>query len=181
MVARRRRRAARFSRKKQNVEWSNNSIIAPVALTDATGIVELVPDGMSGGIIAADFVLKRIVGILSIFPQAASTVSGNVGFAIVRSVHGETGTPQTSVDPLSTDVDAGSQDILWQKQLLPNFGGQLTATALDFAIQIEIDIRGRPTLRKLDKRHGIQLVHAAEADNLLRFTMKLRILTALSR
>ncbi len=163
-----------------NVEWANNSFIAPVALTNAAQAIELVPDAMAGLVLAPDFLVKRIAGILSLGPQSAATASVVLGLAIIRSVHGADGAVETIVDPLSTDVDSGSQDILWQQQLQPDYGGALDATGLDFQMNISIDLRGRPTLRKLDKRHGIQLVHRAETSGRVQLTMRLRILGALS-
>lgn len=149
-------------------------------MTDATQQLELVPDAMVGLILAPDFLVKRIVGTISVAPQSASTSAAVYGFAIFRSVHNDVGARETDIDPLSTDVDSGSRDILWQKQERPNFGAQLTATALDLSVSIELDLRGRPTLRKLNKQNGIQLAHAASADDRLEFTIRLRILGALS-
>ncbi len=181
MAARRRRGRSSFRKKKQNVEWSNNSVVTPVAITAASQFIELVPDGMSGAVIAADFTLKRIVGSFSISPQSAATATSTMGLAIFRSLHNEGGTRLTDVSPLSTDADAGSQDILWQKQFQPEFGGPLDATGLDFAFDLQIDIKARGSLRKLDKRNGIFLVHRAETTARLQFTFKFRILTGLDR
>ncbi len=176
MAARKRRS---FRRKRQNVEWSNNSVVTPTLINVAETFVELVPDGMGGSVVAADFLLKRIVGSFTLTPQSAATASANIGLAIFRSVHAPDGSRSTSVDPLSTDVDVGSQDILWQKQFKPNFGAQLDATALDLAVNIELDLKGRPTLRKLDKRNGITLVFRADVTARLQISFRLRILSAL--
>ncbi len=156
------------------------SISAPVAMTAATQTIELVPDAMSGLTLAPDFLVKRIVGSFTIGPQAASTASSVVGLAIVRSTHSVAGAVETIVDPLGTDVDMGSKDILWQKQWQPNFGAPLDATALDLAMTIDIDLKSRTSLRRLDKRHGIQLVHRVDTDARLQLSFKLRVLGALA-
>jgi len=164
-----------------NVEWANASITTPVALTTSVNHTELVPDAMSGLILAPDFLVVRIVGSLMFRPQAASTGSSQVGMAIYRSLHDVVGTRLNTLDPLETDVDAGSQDILWQKQLQPNFGGPLDATGLDLAVNIELDLKTKGVLRKLDKQHGIQLAVRANVTARLEFTFKLRILSAIKR
>ncbi len=176
----RRRGRSSFRRKKQNVEWANNSVVTPVAVTAASQFVELVPDAMAGLVLAPDFLVKRIVGLLTVTPQSAATATSTLGLAIFRSLHNEAGTRLTDVNPLSTDIDAGSQDILWQKQLQPDFGAALDATALDLAFNMELDLKAKGSLRKLDKRHGIFLVHRAETTARLQFTFKLRILSGLS-
>ncbi len=141
---------------------------------------ELVPDAMAGLTLAPDFLLKRIVGSFLFAPQSGATATTTVGLAIIRSVHGADGGIETIHDPLSTDVDAGSQDILWQDQFQPEYGGKLDATGLDFAFNVKIDLRAKASLRKLDKRHGIQLVHRAETAGRVQLSMRLRILGALS-
>ncbi len=180
MAARRRRGGRSSGRKKQNVEWANASIVAPVLMTTATVFAELVPDAMSGLTLAPDFLIKRIVGSFMIRPQSGSSGSSQIGLAIFRSVHDQNGSRQTSLDPLSTDVDSGSLDILWQKQFQPDFGGPLDATALDLAVNIEIDLKTRGSLRKLNKQHGLTLAHQANVASRLEITFRLRILSALS-
>ncbi len=176
-----RRRRGRFSgrRPKQNVEWANASIVTPITLTTTTSFSELVPDAMSGLTLAPDFLIKRIVGSFMFRPQAASTGSTQVGMLIFRSLHNASGTRLTIPSPLSTDVDSGSEDILWQKQFQPDFGGPLDATGLDLAVNIEIDLKSRGSLRKLDKRHGIFLAVVANVTARVEFTFRLRILSAL--
>ncbi len=179
MVARRRRRGG-FRKKKQNVEWANNSVVTPIALVASSAFVELVPDAMAGLVLAPDFLVKRLVGSFTITPQSAATATSTMGLAIFRSLHNASGTRLTDINPLSTDVDVGSEDILWQKQFQPEFGAALDATALDLAFDLQIDIKSRGSLRKLDKRHGIFLVHRAETAARLQFTFKLRILSGIS-
>ncbi len=179
MAARRRRRGVSRSRKKQNVEWANNSAVTPVVITAADQFIELVPDAMAGLVLAPDFLVKRIVGTLTFTPQSAATATTTIGMAIIRSTHSATGAVETAFNPLNTDVDVGSQDILWQEQFQPEYGGPLDATGLDLSFVMRIDLKGRPTLRKLDKRHGVQLIHRAETTARVEFTFKLRILGAL--
>ncbi len=180
MAARRRRRRGGSSRKKQNVEWANNSTVTPVAIADSNLFVELVPDAMAGLTLAPDFLVKRIVGTLNVSPQSAATATSTIAFAIFRGVHGAGGTLETSLNPLSADVDAGSQDILWQWQGQPDYGAALDATGLDLSFEIAIDLRAKASLRKLDKRHSIQLAFRAETTARVQFTHRLRILGALS-
>ncbi len=180
MAARRRRGRSSFRRKKQNVEWANNSAVTPVAITNANQFIELVPDAMAGLTLAPDFLVKRIVGTLTFTPQSAATATSTVGLAIFRSAHDATGARETDISPLDTDVDVGSTDILWQKQFQPVYGAKLDATGLDLAFELNIDLRAKGSLRKLDKRHGIQLVHRAETTARVQFTFKLRILSGLS-
>ncbi len=179
-MAGRKRRRGGFRRKKQNVEWANNAAITPLAMTAARQFVELVPDAMVGLVLAPDFLIKRIVGTFTISPQSAATATATVGLMIFRSLHNEVGARLTTPDPLSTDVDSGSEDILWQKQFQPEYGAGLDATGLDLAFNLEIDLKTRGSLRKLDKRHGIFLVHSAESDSRVQLTFKLRILSALA-
>ncbi len=153
-------------------------MVTPIVMTAASQFVELVADGMTGTITASDFLLKRIVGSITLTPQAAATATSTVGLAIIRSTHDTGGTRETALDPLDTDVDAGSQDILWQRQLQPQYGGPLDATALDLAFEIMIDIKARGSFRRLNKRQGIQLVHRAETTARVEFTFRLRILSA---
>ncbi len=162
------------------MEWANASVVTPVLFTAANQNVELIPDAMSGLTLAPDFLVKRIVGFLNITPQPAATATSEIGIAIFRSIHGETGSIETSVNPLSTDVDAGSHDILWQWQGQPQYGGALDAIALDLSFQIAIDLRAKASLRKLDKRHGLQLVFRAETTARVQMTFRLRLLNALS-
>ncbi len=180
MAARRRRGRSSFRRKKQNVEWANNSTITPALFTAANQFVELVPDAMSGLTLAPDFLIKRIVGTLTITPQPSATATSTIGLAIFRSTHDAGGVLETSIQPLNTDVDAGSQDILWQWQGQPQYGAKLDATALDLSFEIAIDLRAKGSLRKLDKRHGIQLVFRAETTARVQFTHRLRILSGLT-
>ncbi len=180
MAARRRRGRSSGRRKKQNVEWANNSTITPQALTAATLLTELVPDAMSGLTLAPDFLIKRIVGTLNVTPQSAATATSTIGFAIFRSQHGADGANLTVFNPLDVDVDSGSQDILWQWQGQPNYGAALDATALDLSFEIALDLRAKASLRKLDKRHGIQLAFRAETAARVQFTHRLRILGALA-
>ncbi len=177
MAARRRRRGIR--RPKQNVEWANNSVITPALFTGSNQFVELVPDAMAGLVLAPDFLVKRIVGMFTITPQPSATATSTIGLAIFRSEHGPDGSRTTTVNPLDTDVDSGSQDILWQWQGQPQYGGALDATALDLAFELAIDLRAKGSLRKLDKRHGIQLAFRAETTARVQFTHRLRILSGL--
>ncbi len=181
MAARRRRGRSSFRRKKENVEWANNSIVTPVLFTAANQLAELIPDAMSGLVLAPDFLVKRIVGRFNVTPQAAATATSTIGLAIYRSVHAPTGAPTTAVNPLDTDIDAGSQDIMWQWQGQPEYGGALDATALDLSFGIAIDLKAKASIRKLDKRHGIQLVWRAETTARVEMTFRLRILGALAR
>ncbi len=180
MAVRRRRGRSSFRRKKQNVEWANSSVVTPLLFTAADQFHELVPDGMTGTVTAADFLLKRIVGSFTITPQASATATSTVGLAIFRSLHSSAGARVTNLNPLNTDADSGSQDILWQKQFQPQYGGPLDATALDLAFEVAIDLRARGSLRKLDKRHGIQLAFRAETTARVEFTFRLRILSAVA-
>ncbi len=177
MAARRRRRRGRSSaRKKQNVSWSNNSATTPLNLVTTGNEIELVPDAMTGIVVAADFRLIRIVGALTFTPQSAATATAIVGYAFVRTLADDQGTVTTITDPLSTDVDAGSQDILLQDQFTPDYGAALDATGLDLAVTIKIDIKiGRP----LNKRNGIMLFLAASVNSRVSMTHRLRILTGL--
>ncbi len=179
MAARRRRGRSSFRRKRQNVEWANNSVITPQLFTGSNQFTELVPDAMSGLTLAPDFLIKRIVGTFSISPQPSATATSTIGLAIFRSEHGPDGSRTTTVNPLDVDVDAGSQDILWQWQGQPKYGGALDATALDLVYELAIDLRAKASLRKLDKRHGIQLVFRAETTARVQFTHRLRILSGL--
>ncbi len=180
MAGRRRRRHHRLPGRKQNVEWSNVSAVTPVVITAADQFIELIPDAMAGLILAPDFLVKRIVGSFTFTPQSAATATTTIGMAIIRSTHSATGAVETAHNPLNTDVDVGSQDILWQKQFQPQYGGPLDATGLDLAFELLIDLKAKGSLRKLDKRHGIQLVHRAETTARVEFTFKLRILGALA-
>ncbi len=179
MAARRRGRSSR-RRKRPNVEWANNSTVTPQLFTAANQFSELVPDAMAGLILAPDFLIKRIVGFFSITPQSAATATSTIGLAIFRSTHDAQGNLETVVDPVSTDVDAGSADILWQWQGQPKYGAALDATGLDLSFELAIDLRAKASLRKLDKRHGIQLVFRAETTARVQFTHRLRILSGLS-
>ncbi len=179
MAGRRRRRQHRLPGKRQNVEWANNSVITPALFTAATQFVELVPDAMAGLILAPDFLVKRIVGSFTITPQSAATATSTIGLAIWRSVHGPDGSRSTTVDPLGVDVDAGSADIMWQWQGQPNYGASLDATGLDLAFELAVDLRAKGSIRKLDKRHGIQLSFRAETTARVQFTHKLRILSGI--
>ncbi len=180
MAARRRRSGGRIRRKKQNVEWANNSTITAVTIPDSNQLVELVPDAMVGLILAPDFLIKRIVGTFNFNPQAAATATTTFGIAIFRSTHGATGAIETGINPLDVDVDSGSKDILWQWQGQPDYGAAFDATALDLSFNLAIDLRAKASLRKLDKRHGIQLVVRAETTARIQFTHRLRILSGLS-
>ncbi len=141
MAARRRSRGrSSFRRKKQNVEWANNSAIAVQLFTAATQLVELVPDAMAGLVLAPDFLIKRIVGSLNITPQSAATATSTIGLAIFRSLHGADGANLTVFNPLDVDVDSGSQDILWQWQGQPDYGAALDATALDLSFNLSLDL-----------------------------------------
>ncbi len=155
-------------------------MLTPFNMLSTTQSVELVPDAMAGLTLAPDFLVKRIVGKLSFSPQSGATATTTIGLAIARSVHGITGSLETVIDPLSTDVDAGSQDILWQDQFQPEYGGGLDATGLDFSFAVMIDLRSKTSLRKLDKRHGIQLFHRVETAARIQMTFRLRVLGALS-
>ncbi len=149
-------------------------------MTPARQFIELVPDAMVGLVLAPDFLVKRIVGLFTLTPQSAATATSTVGLMIFRSLHNEVGARLTTPDPLSTDVDSGSEDILWQKQFQPDYGAALDAMGLDLAMNLEIDLKARGSLRRLDKRHGIFLVHSAETTARVQFTFKLRILSALA-
>ena len=156
------------------------SAVTPVLFTAANQLVELIPDAMAGLSLAPDFLVKRIVGVFTLTPQSAATATSTVGLAIFRSEHGPAGGITTSVNPLDTDVDSGSQDIMWQWQGQPQYGGALDATALDLAFELAIDLRAKGSIRKMDKRHGIQLVFRAETTARVEMTFRLRILGALS-
>lgn len=180
-MAARRRRRRRFSAKKANTSWSNNSATSPLSLLVSAGgsagnEIELIPNGMTGAVLAADFRLLRIVGSMTFAPQSAATASAIVGYAFVRTLADEAGIVTTITDPLSTDVDAGEQDILFQDQFTPSYGAQLTATALDLTMIVKIDIK---VGRKLDKRNGIMLFVSAGVDARVSMTHRFRILTAL--
>ncbi len=82
----------------------------------------------------------------------------------------------TQYDPSSTDADSFAQDWLWRKSARPQFGGPLDATALDLAETWDIDLKGRPTLRVLEKNHGLQLCHLAGTTSLININVHLRIL-----
>jgi len=181
VAARRRGRSSRgIRRKKQNVEWSNASVTTPILLTTSSLYTELVPDAMAGLTLAPDFLVKRVVGTFTIEPQGAATASTMIGLAIFRSVHDATGVRETNISPLDTDVDVGSADILWQKQLVPEYGAPFDATALDLSMNLDIDLKTRGSLRKLDKRNGLFLVLSALVTARVQVRFKLRLLGALS-
>jgi len=159
-----------------NTSWFNISTVTPLNLLTSINEIELIANGMDNVQLAADFQLLRIVGSLTFNPQSASTATTIVGYAFVRTLADELGIVTTLTDPLSTDVDAGSQDILHQNQFTPDFGAQLTATALDLSVVITIDIK---IGRKLDKRNGIMLFVAAATNSRISMTHRLRILTGL--
>ncbi len=181
VAGRRRRGRSSGRRPKQNVEWANNSATATTVFTAANQFIELVPDAMVGLVLAPDFLVKRIVGTFTLTPESSATATSTVGLAIFRGVHGVAGALETIINPLSADVDAGSQDILWQWQGQPQYGAKLDATALDLSFEVAIDLRAKGSLRKLDKRHSIQLAFRAETTARVQFTHRLRILGALSR
>ncbi len=160
-----------------NTNWSNASIVTAANLVTTGNEFELVPDGMTGTVTASDFQLLRIVGKMTFTPQAASTASAVIGYAFARTLADETGVVTTILAPLSTDVDAGAQDILLQDQFTPDFGAKLDATALDLAFNVDVDIR---VGRKLDKRNGILLFMAASVNSRISVTFRLRILTGVS-
>ncbi len=179
MAGRRRRGKRGKFTSRQNVEWANNSVLTPALFTGSNQFVELVPDAMAGLVLAPDFLVKRIVGTFSISPQPSATATSTIGLAIFRSEHGPDGSRTTTVNPLDVDVDAGSQDILWQWQGQPMYGAALDATAFDLVFELAIDLRAKASLRKLDKRHGIQLSFRAETTARVQFTHRLRILSGL--
>lgn len=183
MAARRRRRRPGRARRKENTSWSNNSATSPLSLLisaagSAGNEIELIPSGMTDAVSSVDIRLLRIVGSLTFAPQSAATASAGVGFAFVRTLSDEAGIVTTITDPTSTDVDSGAQDILLQRQFTPDYGAQLTATALDLAMSVEIDIR---VGRRLDRRNGIMLFVSATVDARISMTHRLRILTSIIR
>ncbi len=126
-----------------------------------------------------DFKLVRVVGEVTVSPQAAATASSILGLGIVRTRHSPSGAISggaTSYSPLDTDTDSFSLDWLYRRISQPAYGGPLDATALDFAASWPIDIRGRPTLRVMEKIHGLQLMHVAETTARIQITVHLRIL-----
>ncbi len=149
-------------------------------MTASTQFIEIIPDAMANLNLAPDFLVKRIVGSIMVTPQPAATATSTIGFAIFRSVHGVSGTRVTTVDPIDVDVDAGSEDILWQWQGQPQYGAAFDATALDLGFELKLDLKAKGSLRKLDKRHGIQMSFKAETTARVQFTHKLRVLGALS-
>ncbi len=161
-------------------EWANNSAVTPAAFTAVNQFVELVPDAMVGLVLAPDFLIKRIVGWLNLQPQSAATATSTVGLAIFRGAHDPAGALENGINPLNVDIDAGSSDILWQWQGQPQYGAQLDATGLDLAFEIAIDLQAKASLRKLDKRHSIQLAFRAETTARVQFTHRLRILSSLA-
>ncbi len=98
------------------MEWANASALTPLLMVASNQFIELVPDAMAGLTLAPDFLVKRLVGSFTFTPQSAATATSTVGLAIFRSVHNAAGGRETDINPLDTDVDAGSSDILWQKQ-----------------------------------------------------------------
>ncbi len=180
MAGRRRARAGFRRKKRRNTEWANNSALTPALFTAATQLVELVPDAMAGLVLAPDFLVIRIVGAFSITPQPAATATSTIGMTVFRSEHNAAGALTTSINPIDVDVDAGSADILWQWQGQPEYGAKLDATALDLNFELKIDVKAKGALRKLDKRHGIQLAFRAETTARVQFTHRLRILSGLS-
>lgn len=176
MAGRRRRGRVSRPRKKVNNSWANNSATTALNLLTSINEIELIPNGMNGTVLAAEFRLIRIVGSLTFTPQSAATATAIVGYAFVRTLADELGIVTTLTDPLSTDVDAGAQDILHQNQFTPDYGAALDATALDLSVVIQIDIKVK---RKLEKRHGIMLFVAASVNSRTSMTHRLRILTSL--
>ncbi len=159
------------------MSWSNNSATTALNLLTSINEIELIPSGMNNVVSAADFRLERIVGALTFTPQSAATATAIVGYAFVRTLSDELGIVTTLTDPLSVDIDAGSQDILHQNQFTPDYGAALDATALDLSVVIQIDIKVK---RRLDKRHGIMLFVAASVNSRTAMTHRLRMLTSLA-
>ena len=157
--------------------------LTPVNMLATVLLQELVSDGMQGGSGVPDILIKRIVGSVNIAPQSAATATSTVGLGIFRARHAPDGGLQAQAsdfDPLNTDVDSFGMDWLWRRVFTPQYGGPFDATALDFNFEIPIDLRGRPTLRKLDRVHSIQLVHIAETASRVQLQIHLRILTGIA-
>jgi len=173
-----RRRAARRRRVPQNLVWFGFHNVTPIAITATPVVTELVPDGMAGNFLR-DLKLVRVVGEVTVTPQSAATASSPIGLGIIRTRHTVAGSIMGTViqyDPLSTDVDSFAQDWLWRRMSTPRYGGPLDATGLDYADVWPIDLKGRPTLRKLEKNHGLQLVAVAETTARVQISISLRIL-----
>jgi len=152
--------------------------VSAIVVTNTAQAVELVPDGMAGNFLR-DMKLVRVVGNVTVAPQAAATASALLSLGIIRTRHTVAGAIQggaAQYDPQSTDLDSFSQDWLYRKSALPRFGGPLDASALDYADEWPIDLKGRPTLRKLEKVHGLQMMFKADVTARLEITISLRIL-----
>lgn len=159
-------------------QWIGFSNTTPIALTTTPVNTELIPDGMIGGA-SANASVKRIVGTIALQPQSAATAVDLVGLGIVRcrsAVGGAILGAVTSFDPLSTDVDSHAQDWLMRKMVHPSFGGPLDATALDLTHTESIDLKGRPTLRKMEKVHSLQLIYNCLTASRVQIQINLRIL-----
>lgn len=173
-----RRRKARYSRRRKiDTVWWGFQNVAAIAVSDSTQIVELIPDAMTGSIVQP-LSLLRLVGDISVTPQGASSATSLLSIGIVRTRHSPTGAVLGSAefDPASTDVDSFAQDWLYRRSGRPRLGGPLDASALDMADRWEIDLKGRPSLRKMEKMHGLQLVHIAGTTAQLNITINFRIL-----
>ena len=176
--ARPRRGRGRARAKGTSLIWTGFINTAGIAVTTTNVASELVGDGMVGSS-RGDFLLKRVVGTIAVAPQAAATGSGNIGVGIMRTRHSNTGSlssPIANLAPDDTDIDSHSQDWLWRKNFRPSYGARLDATALDLSQVIDVDLRGRPTLRRLEKIHGLQLFYKAETSGQIDIFIHLRIL-----
>jgi len=172
------RKFKRRFRKPQNLVWFGFQNTAAINITNVVQSVELMPDAMVGGF-TGDILLKKIVGDVSIVPQSAATATGVLSLGIVRTRHTVAGSIMGTTiqyDPGSTDVDSFAQDWLYRRSGRPRLGGPLDATALDMADLWPIQLQGRPTLRKLEKNHGLQFQYVASSTSQLAMTINLRIL-----
>ncbi len=175
MAKRRRRRSIGMrASKKTTFEWIGFRTVGAISVGLTPVAQVLHADRMDGTIGAHDVLIKRIVGNIVVVPQSAATNSTVIGFHIIRAAHNEDGGLFTVPDPNSTDVDSFALDRMWGWSGMPNYGAQLTATALDLAFEIPVDIK---VMRKLDKRHSLRLVMASTADSLNAVITDLRIAT----
>lgn len=163
-------------RKKRKItvsyEWSGFLNTTPLSLLTTVTAQELLGDAMQGSVGTPDLTVHRIVGLISVRPNASATSAGMIGLEIQRVVADSTSAIVVN-SPLDTDIDARANDVMWGWHGRPELNLSITDDSGTFLIPVDVRIK-----RRLDKRHGVVLASLADATGRYEIQTALRVLTS---
>ncbi len=167
------RRSRRFGKKRQ-YEWLGFRDGGAAGNLDTSTVFELIPPSGASSVVINEFMLHRVVGMMSFSNQGSVTATTHAGAVLQQADVGGDQVIDDGVPPLTTDLDEfANPGILWWQTW-----GSITApvAAADYdttALHVPLDVKGK---RRFGKRKTLILRVDAATTARLKVAVNVRVL-----